>query len=90
MTDDALFFAEKVNDKYGDVDLPHFCIGHSLGGAINFMALSKAPETFDAAVFIAPFTGLNRDIKSMMSKLKYPAKIMSFFAPAYRFKMAPP
>ena len=90
ITDDALFFAEKVNDKFGGAGVPHFCIGHSLGGAINFMALNKAPDTFDAATFIAPFTGFGVAIKPFMTKLKPVAKIISLFAPTYRKKMAVP
>ena len=90
LTDDALFFAEKVNEKYGEAGVPHFCIGHSLGGAINFMALSKAPDTFDAAAFIAPFTGLGGDLQSFMDKMYYPAKLMMSIAPNYRHKMPEP
>ena len=65
--DDALFYAEKVKDKFGEAGLPHFCIGHSLGGAINFMAMIKEPDAFDAGVFCAPFTGFGDGLKSFMS-----------------------
>ena len=82
--DDALLFAQKVTDKYGGAGVPHFCIGNSLGGAINFLALTKAPDTFQAASFIAPFTGLGGDVKRQMTMIKPIAKIISYFAPTYR------
>ena len=90
LTKDALTFAEKVNDKFGGAGVPHFCIGHSLGGAINFMALNKAPQTFDAAAFVAPFTELGPAIKPLMSRMYYPAKLMMSIAPTYRHKMPEP
>jgi len=44
--DDILAFTQKVNEKFGGADVPHFTIGHSLGGTIQLMIAAEAPELF--------------------------------------------
>ena len=57
---------------------------------MNFLALSQEPETFDAAAFVAPFTGLGSDIKRQLSMIKPVAKVIGYFAPTHRFAIAKP
>ena len=44
--DDILEYTMKVNEKFGGADVPHFTIGHSLGGTIQLMIAAEAPELF--------------------------------------------
>ncbi|GAB2949306.1 lysophospholipase L2 [Hafnia psychrotolerans] len=45
-----------------------FLLAHSMGGAIGALLLAKYPQTFDAAAFCAPMTGIYLRIPSWISR----------------------
>lgn len=60
--DDILNYTQKVNEKFGAPDLPHFSIGHSLGGAISLVIMAEAPENFKGCVLLTPFVALSPEV----------------------------
>ena len=88
--DDILTYTSQINEKFGGKDVPHFSIGNSLGGTIQLMISSEAPETFKGMTLIVPFTGLGQKAKETFGKLRTFAKVANIFAPTYQIKLDKP
>ena len=80
-------FTYKVNEKFGEPDLPHFSIGHSLGGAIQFLVAAEDPNNFKGMSLLAPFMALAPETQSLMNKLMLIAKLLNMVAPAYQLNL---
>ena len=88
--DDILAFTQKINDKFGGGDVPHFTIGHSLGGTIQLLIAAEAPELFAGMTLIAPFVALNKQKQELFDKLRPMAKVLNWIMPTYSFTFNDP
>lgn len=82
--DDILLFTEKVNEKFGGKDVPHFTIGHSLGGALQIYAACEQPDLFAGMTLITPFISMAAKQQEQFDSLKPLAKLLGYCAPSYQ------
>ena len=83
-SEDMLYFTEKIDEKFGGKDVPHFLVGHSLGGLISLMLSTQAPERFQGMTLYAPFMKLGFEQQQQFNKLKPYAKILNMIAPTWK------
>ena len=82
--DDILEYTELVNQKFGGKDVPHFMVGHSLGGAICMFAAAERPELFSGMTLVAPFVKMTAKNQATLDKLKPMASLLNHFAPTFK------
>lgn len=86
--DDLLGFTERVNVKFGGADVPHFMIGHSLGGAISICMAAERPDLFAGMTLLTPFIQMAPKQKEALDSMKLVAKLLSYFAPTYQLNVS--
>ena len=67
--------------------MPHFTIGHSLGGCLQLLTAAEEPDLFQGMTLITPFIELAPQEREKLDKLKPMARIVNMFMPAYQIKM---
>ena len=88
--DDLLGFTERVNEKFGGADVPHFLIGHSLGGALSIVMAAERPDLFAGMSLLTPFIQMAPKQKEAFDSMKPIAKLFGYFAPTYRLNVKSP
>lgn len=58
---DLLEHTRLVNEKFGGKDVPHFLVGHSLGGQLSLWMAAQNPNLFNGISLWAPYIGLSED-----------------------------
>ena len=85
MVDDTLAFTEKINEKFGGPDVPHFSIGNSMGGAVQVMISSQQPDLFKGMVLTVPYIGIDPKQQAELDRVAPLARFIKYFMP-YKFK----
>ena len=67
--------------------MPHFTIGHSLGGCLQLLTAAEEPDLFQGMTLITPFIEVAPQVREKLDKLKPMARIVNMFMPAYQIKM---
>lgn len=65
--DDILEFSRRVDEKFGGADVPHFTIGHSLGGCLQLLAAAEDPDMYQGMTLIAPFISVSAQQKELFA-----------------------
>ena len=84
--DDLMAFTESVDDKFGGRDVPHFLVGHSMGGFLATKLSIEAPDRFTGMSLFTPFFDLYDQsiIKAMPI-----AKVLNWVIPVYPLHIRP-
>ena len=83
--EDLLEFTEKVDEKFGGQNVPHFLVGQSMGGFLATSLAIEAPERFTGMTLLVPFFGLyNQDI---IDKALPIAKMLNWIRPVHQLKL---
>lgn len=74
-------YTAKIDSKYGGADVPHFLVGHSLGGLLSASLCAAVPDRFAGMSLVAPFFGLSEIQQAQFDKLKPLAKVFNWVMP---------
>ena len=76
-----LSFIDKVDERYGGKDVPHFLVGQSMGGFLSAALAVEAPEKFAGISLLVPLFDFYDD--TAIQKALPMAKMLNMFMPAY-------
>lgn len=85
--DDFLEYSARVNQTFGGPNVPHFSIGHSLGGCIQLYLAAADNDLFRGMTLVAPFIALTKEKQRDMDRLMPFAKVLKYLIPNHQFSM---
>ena len=76
---------EKIDEEVGGREVPHFLIGHSLGGFLSASLSVEAPDRFAGMSLITPFLGVYDE--AVFKKVIPIARMLNWVIPSHIVKM---